>query len=272
VCWFNLRSQELGVVLAGNLSGEVFRCKLELVSLGCVLLKLSGLLVQKLESVVLVHLLALGCRNAVLTPLPQLRTRYLSRRSIFHQVVDGHTANTAEPALHVAEANVEVLADAFLGDLARHVHVEKVVGGDLDLFAADVELVRSRHVLVEDFGSNDGECRVGDPGAIVASADFTKLVGAHRVHGLLVGFVVVLDGDLSSHATHSVHTTTMASLDEELDVGVHEGNSHGNSTAVGQNEVGVVAEALDHREDVVPATAVEARRVIAEFVDDLCKC
>jgi hypothetical protein len=60
-----------------------------------------------------------------------------------------------------------------------------------------------------------------------------------------------------------VHATTVASLDEELDVGVHEGDGHGDSAAVGKDEVGVVAEALDDGEDVVPTAAVEARRVVA---------
>ena len=129
--------------------------------------------------------------------------------------------------------------------------------------------MRPEHVLVEDLGGDDSEGRVSDPSAVVTGAYFAQLVGADRVHGLLVGFLVVLDGDLGSHAAHGVHTTTVASLDEELDVGVHEGDGHGDRAAVGQDEVGVVAEALDHGEDVVPTAAVESRRVVAELVDDL---
>jgi bisphosphoglycerate-independent phosphoglycerate mutase (AlkP superfamily) len=66
-----------------------------------------------------------------------------------------------------------------------------------------------------------------------------------------------------------VNAAAVAGLDQELDVCVHEWNSHGDGATVGKNEVRVVAEALDDGEDVVPTTAVEARGVIAEFVDDL---
>lgn len=68
---------------------------------------------------------------------------------------------------------------------------------------------------------------------------------------------------------HSVDTTTVAGLDQETDVGVHEGNGHSDSGAVREDEVGVLAELLDVREDVIPAAAVEAGAVVAEFVDDL---
>jgi len=66
-----------------------------------------------------------------------------------------------------------------------------------------------------------------------------------------------------------VHTSAVAGLDEELDVGVHEGHSHGHGGSVGEDKVGVVAETLDDVEDVVPATTVQARRVVTELVDDL---
>lgn len=61
----------------------------------------------------------------------------------------------------------------------------------------------------------------------------------------------------------------MAGLDQEADIGVHEGDGHGDVGAVREDEVGVLAELLDVREDVIPAAAVEAGAVVAEFVDDL---
>jgi hypothetical protein len=265
----DLRGQEVGILLASHLSGEVLRRKLELVALGSVLLQLSGLLVQELQGVLLVHLLAALGRDAVLAPLPQLRARDLSSRGVLHQVVDRHAADATQPALHVSETDVEVFADTLLGDCAGELGVQEVLGGDLDFLAADVELVGSRHVLVEDLGGDAGEDGVGDPSAVVAGLDFAQLVGADRVHCLLVGFLVVLDGDLGCHAAHGVHTAAVARLDQELDVGVHKGHGHGDGAAVGENEVGVVAEALDDGEDVVPTTAVEAGGVVAEFVDDL---
>lgn len=72
----------------------------------------------------------------------------MSRSS--HEVVDRHTTNTSDPRLHVAEANVQVLADALLSDLAGDIHVEQVVLANLDVLAAIEELVWRRHMLVED--------------------------------------------------------------------------------------------------------------------------
>lgn len=266
------RGKELGVVLAGDLGGEVLGRQLVLVALGGALLQLLRLLLQQLQGVVLVELLALGGRHAVLAPLPQLRARDLRRRGVLHQVVDRHAADAAQPALHVSEPDVEVLADALLRDLAGDVHVEQVLRRDLHFLAADVELVGRWHVLVEHLGRDGGERRVRDPGAVVARADLAELVGAHVLHGFLVGLLVVLDGDLGRHAAHGVHAAAVAGLDEELDVGVHEGHGHGDGAAVGEDEVGVLAEALDDGEDVVPAAAVEAGRVVAELVDDLGEC
>jgi hypothetical protein len=61
----------------------------------------------------------------------------------------------------------------------------------------------------------------------------------------------------------------MASLYQELDVGVHEWNGHGHSRPIWEHEVRILAETLDHAEDVVPPTAVKARAVVAELIDDL---
>lgn len=61
----------------------------------------------------------------------------------------------------------------------------------------------------------------------------------------------------------------MAGLDEQLDVSVHEGHGHGHSGTVWKNKFGVLTETLDDAEDVIPATAVETRRVVAELVDNL---
>ena len=197
------------------------------------------------------------------------REREREREKHVHQVVDGHAAYAADPGLHVAQANVEVFADAVLGDAAGDVHVEEVVLANLDVLAAHKQLVRGGHVLVEDVGGDGGQGRVGDPGAVVAGADLAQLVGADIVHGHVVGLLVVLDGDLGGHAAHGVDAALVAGLDEQLDVGVHEGHRHGDARAVGQDEVGVLAELLDGAEDVVPAAAVEAGAVVAQLVDDL---
>jgi len=66
-----------------------------------------------------------------------------------------------------------------------------------------------------------------------------------------------------------VDAAGVAGADEEFDVGGHEGDGHCDGAAVGEDEGGVRAETLDDGEDVVPAAAVEAGGVVAEFVDDL---
>jgi len=66
-----------------------------------------------------------------------------------------------------------------------------------------------------------------------------------------------------------VYAALVAGLDEEFYIGVHEGDGHGDIAAVGEDELRVVAEALDEAEDVVPSATVETRAVIAELVDDL---
>jgi hypothetical protein len=83
--------------------------------------------------------------------------------------------------------------------------------------------------------------------------------------------LIVLDGDLSCHATHGMYATLVACLDEKLNVGIHERYGHGHRVTVWKNEVGVLAEALDSVENVVPTSAVEACRVVAELIDNLCR-
>lgn len=124
-------------------------------------------------------------------------------------------------------------------------------------------------MLVEDFGSNAGESRVSNPRAVVAGSNLAQLVGADVLHGLVVGLLVVLDGDLGGHAAHGVDAALVAGLDEQLDVGVHKGDGHCDGGSVRQDKVCVVAELLDGAEDVVPSAAVEAGAVVTELVDDL---
>lgn len=260
--------QEIRIILSRHLTLEISGGKLIFVALGRLGGQLLRLLLEQLEGIRLVDGPALGGLDAVLDPLPHLGARHLGRGGVFHEVVDGHAADAAQPALHISQADVEVLADAVFRHRAGHVHVEQVVSGDVDIFAALEQLVRRGHVLVEDFRGNRCQCRVGHPGAVMAGADFAQLVLSDVVHGPVVGLWVVLNGDLGRHATHGVDTPTMASLDEESDVGVHEGNGHGDGGSVGEDKVGVLAEFLDDGEDVVPSAAVETGGVVAELVDD----
>lgn len=61
----------------------------------------------------------------------------------------------------------------------------------------------------------------------------------------------------------------MTSLDQEFHVSIHERDGHGNGRSVRKDEIGVLAELLDHTEDVIPPPTVQPRAVITEFVDDL---
>jgi hypothetical protein len=72
-----------------------------------------------------------------------------------------------------------------------------------------------------------------------------------------------------SSTYHCVNTTAVASLDEQLHIGIHEWRGHGDVGAVGKNKVGVLAELFDEGEDVIPAAAVETGAVITQFIDNL---
>lgn len=265
----DLRCQELGIVLASDLALKVLLGEMELVALRGLLAQLLSLLMEQLERIVLGDVLALGGLDVVPCPLPELTSRHLGGSGILHEVVDGHAANAADPGLHVAQTNVEVLADAIFSDLAGYIHVEQVVGGNVNVLAADKHLVGRRHVGVEDIRRNGSERRMSHPSAIVTGAHLSELVSADLCHGGIVRLLVILDGNLCGHSTHGVYTSLVTGLDEKLDVCVHERASHGDRVTVGENEVGVLAEALDGAEDVVPATAVETSRVVTELVDNL---
>jgi len=64
-------------------------------------------------------------------------------------------------------------------------------------------------------------------------------------------------------------TSSVAGLYEELDVGLHEWNGHGNVHSVREDKVGVLSELLDDAEDVIPPATVQSRAVVPEFEDNL---
>lgn len=159
------------------------------------------------------------------------------------------------------------------------------------------DLVRTEHALVEDVERNGDESRVGDPAgadpcvsgqgasragsrldrlrSVVSSGDLSDLVGLDLGHGRVVGFGVVLDGDLGRHfekeqgrssqragrlqlarevgrltPSHGGDLPLVASLDEEADVGVHERHGHRDLRAVGQDVLLLHPRLLDVREDL----------------------
>ena len=98
--------------------------------------------------------------------------------------------------------------------------------------------MRSRHVLVKDVHGDLDQGGVGDPSSIVTRLDLSLLVGPDLGHGLFVGGVVPLDRDLSRHASHGGDFSLVAGLDEELDVGFHEGDGHGHVGSV-RHDIGL---------------------------------
>jgi hypothetical protein len=68
----NSPRQELSIVLAGNLTRKVLCGKLVLIALRAIGRELVGLLMQQLECIGLVDLLALGRLHAMFAPLPKL--------------------------------------------------------------------------------------------------------------------------------------------------------------------------------------------------------
>lgn len=124
-------------------------------------------------------------------------------------------------------------------------------------------------MFVEDLPSDDFNERVSNPCPIMSSSDFTKLISADLVHSNFVGFGVVLDGDLSRHSTHSCDLPPVASLDEELDIGVHKVNGHRDILAVWEDCASVSPTLLDEAENIVPAKNRSLRKKCPEVISDV---
>ena len=150
--------------------------------------------------------------------------------SVLHEVVEGDAAVAADPGGGVGKAGRDVLADTVERDLPGNFGVQQILRSDLDfrtevvvLYIAKVinilsclgssvewkatNLVGTEHVSVENLARDGVDEGVGNPGAVVAGGDFTKLVGADLGHRDFIGLGVVLDGDLSGHASHGSNLT-----------------------------------------------------------------
>lgn len=80
---------------------------------------------------------------------------------------------------------------------------------DSNIFAADVVLVRTGHVLVKDLEGDGNEGGVSNPCPVMPGGDFTELVGANFGHGAFVGGGIVLDRNLGRHASHSGYLSSI---------------------------------------------------------------
>ncbi len=86
----------------------------------------------------------------------------------------------------------------------------------------------------------------------------------------LVHLGVAPGRDERGHAAHRERAALVAGLHEQLGVGAHQRRGHRDGVALGQHEVPAPgAELLDDREQVVPASRVQARAVLAQLVQDL---
>ena len=103
----------------------------------------------------------------------------------------------------------------------------------------------------------------------MAITGLALLVGQHLGQRRCIGLRVVLDGDLRRHAPHRVRPAAMATADHIQAVRPHEMRRHRHLRAVRHHKFRPVAELLDEAENVIPTPAVQSRRMLPQFVQNL---
>ena len=83
------------------------------------------------------------------------------------------------------------------------------------------------------------------PRTVVTGEHLTKLVSTHLVHSSIVGLLISFDRNLSSHTTNGSSTTLVASLNEQVHVGLHKGARHRHRSTIRQYSRLVVALTLN---------------------------
>lgn len=212
--------------------------------------------------------------NSVELPLPNLSSADFGRGRILHGSIERDASDATEPGFGVGEDDGYALSKTSAGDgialgnvrqpkqvCFRHTRTHQARIG--------LDLVRCPHVLVEHSTGHLNEGRVGHPRTIMAGQNLAPLVFLDLSHFCGIGGRVVLNGDRRRHPAHGESTALVADIDETLHVGLHERSGHGKMAAIGGDLVVVRLEFLDVAEEVVPATAVEAKRVVLELVEDL---
>ena len=209
---------------------------------------------------------------AVPDPLPDLRAGDLGGGGVLHQVVDRRRAGPGEPGADVLDADRDVQSHAVVRHVARRRgDVQQLRGGDRHVVALPRELVGPVAEHAVELGpapSGRGQgarprCRrsrrrprAACPRVTFSSA--TALISGSR-----------RERDERGHAADRVRAAPVARLHEELRVRAHERHRHRHQRPVGKDELGPVAELLDHAEHVVPAARVQPGRVLAQLVEDL---
>ena len=133
----------------------------------------------------------------------------------------------------------------------------------MNIIEQPLELIRSRHVLIEDIHCQRYQARVCDPGTVVSVANFAFLVRPHFCQRALVGLRVVPDRNPRCHATHRIGAAPMAGLDKQLRIRSQEMAGHCDFGTIGQYEFRIAPEFLDETEYVVSAAAIQADDVVA---------
>src|SRR5690606_18603923 len=148
----------------------------------------------------------------VVGPLPDLGAGALRGRGVLHQVVDGHRAAAAQPRGQVLDGDVDVVAQARLGDAAFGAgDVQQVSGGHRHVVALPVDLVGAvaQHT-VEDLHSDGDQVGVGHPRAVEAVVGFAGLVVTDLGQRHLVDLGVAPVGDERGHAADSMRAALVA--------------------------------------------------------------
>mmetsp|Transcript_86378 Transcript_86378/g.241733 ORF Transcript_86378/g.241733 Transcript_86378/m.241733 type:complete len:202 (-) Transcript_86378:546-1151(-) len=96
----------------------------------------------------------------------------------------------------------------------------------------------------------------------------TKFIVFHFLHGCCITLGVVFDRNRGRHATHRKSASFVANVDQALDVGLHEGRCHRQVSTIGSNLVSMITKLLDEREQIVPATTVQAERMVSKFIQN----
>src|SRR5271170_2021534 len=147
--------------------------------------------------------------------------------------------------------------------------LEQIGPGYVNVVTSDAELVGSGHQPIEYFARDWNEVGMGDPGAVMAIAGLALLVRADLRKRGLVRRRIALDRNLRGHAAHRERAATMAGLDQQQGISLEERLAHRHVGAIGRQKGRVFAKALDERENIIPAAAVEADDVVPQLVEDL---
>src|SRR5260221_4983218 len=201
-------------------------------------------------------------------PVPDLRPRDFRRRGILHEIEDRHATGAGEPGTQVLDADIDVDAQALFGDRAFRLEIDQVFCRDVDVVALFGDLIRRFHRFVERFFRDRHQAGVSHPGSVMAIGRFAVLVRAYFGERGVIRGRIVLDRDLRRHAAHGKGAALVAGLDQQQRISAHERTGHGHQSAIGEDEILPGAEFLYATEDVVPAAAIEARRVLPQFEKD----